>query len=165
MHRLMRDRTLPTLALLGVCSAGPAAVLHFFGRDQVDIPSGVHFFGIGVSAGLAWVAAVALTLVGARRSDGRAVLLGTAFSVMAAILTIHGLATPGFLVGMTGLVAFSGAATLPAGGAVLALVALPTARTPRGVAPLLWVQAFLLVVIATVGTIGMLVPSAVPAVP
>ncbi|HEY1275657.1 MAG TPA: HD-GYP domain-containing protein [Thermoleophilaceae bacterium] len=163
--RLTRDRTLPTLALLGVCAAGPAAILHFFGRDQVDIPSAVHFFGIGVSAGLAWVAAVALTLVGARRSDGRAVLLGTAFSVMAAILTIHGLSTPGFIVEMNGLVAFSGAATLPAGGAVLALVALPAARTPRGVRPLLFLQAGLLIVIAAVGTVGMLVPDAVPAVP
>jgi putative nucleotidyltransferase with HDIG domain len=165
MQRLMRDRTLPTLALLGVCAAGPAAILHFFGPEQADIPSGVHFFGIGISAGLAWVAAVALTIVGAKRADGRAVLLGTAFSVMAAILTIHGISTPGFLVGMNGLVAFSGAATLPAGGAVLALVALPAIRTPRGVAPLLWAQAFLLVVIAAVGAIGMLVPSAVPAVP
>ena len=64
-------------------------------------------------------------MVGARRRDSRSVLVGTAFSAMAALLVVHGLATPGILVGFNGVVAFSGAATLPVGGAVLALAALP----------------------------------------
>jgi HD-GYP domain-containing protein (c-di-GMP phosphodiesterase class II) len=165
MNALSRDRRLSTAALLGVCAIGPAAILHFFGGHEVHIAGGVHFFGIGVSAGLAWVAAVSLTMAGVRGQDGRAVLVGTAFSVMAAILTVHGLSTPGFLVDDNGVVAVTGAATLPAGGAVLTLVALPVARTPRGVKPLLWLQGVLLAIVATVGTIGILVPSTVPSVP
>ena len=165
MNALSRDRRLSTAALLGALAIGPAAILHFFGQHEVQIAGGVHFFGIGVSAGFAWLAAVILTLAGAREQDGRAVLVGTAFSVMAAILTVHGLSTPGFLAGDNGVVALSGAATLPAGGAVLALVALPMARTPRGVKPLLWLQGGLLVLIAVVGTVGILVPSTVPSVP
>jgi HD-GYP domain-containing protein (c-di-GMP phosphodiesterase class II) len=125
----------------------------------------VHFFGIAFSAGFAWLAAVMLAMAGVKRQDGRAVLVGTAFSVMAAILTVHGLSTPGFLVGDNGVVAVSGAATLPAGGAVLALVALPAIRTPRGVKPLLWLQGALMVVILGVGLVGILVPSVVPSVP
>jgi HD-GYP domain-containing protein (c-di-GMP phosphodiesterase class II) len=165
MHALARDRRLSTAAVLGVCAVGPAAILHFFGGNEVDVPDGVHFYGIAFTAGFAWIAAVMLTLVGAREQDGRAVLIGTAFSAMAAILTVHGLSTPGFLVGDNGVVALSGAATLPAGGAVLALVAMPAARTPRGARPLLWLQAGLLLLIAVVGTLGMLIPSTVPAVP
>ena len=42
-------------------------------------------------------------------------LLGTAFSTMTALLAVHGLATPGVLVGLNGVVAFAGAASLPAG--------------------------------------------------
>jgi HD-GYP domain-containing protein (c-di-GMP phosphodiesterase class II) len=165
MHALSRDRRLSTAALLGVCAIGPAAILHFFGGQEVQVPDGVHFYGIGFTAAFAWIAAIALTLIGARERDGRSVLIGTAFSVMAAILTFHGISTPGFLVGDNGVVALSGAATLPAGGAVLALVALPIARTPRGTKPLLWLQGVLLVVIAVVGTVGILVPSTVPSVP
>ena len=54
-------------------------------------------------------------------------LLGTAFSTMTALLAVHGLATPGVLVGPNGVVAFAGAASLPAGALVLALSALPGA--------------------------------------
>ena len=50
-----------------------------------------------------------------RRRDGRTVLLGAAFSTMTALLAVHGLATPGVLAGPNGVVAFAGAASLPAG--------------------------------------------------
>src|SRR4029078_5340621 len=111
---------------------------------EVEIPSAIHFFAIGISAGLASVAAVVLTLSGGRRGDARSVLIGTAFSSMAALLCIHGLMTPGFLVGMNGLVAFSGAATLPVGGAVLRLAVIPELRRPSAVKPVLMLQAALL---------------------
>ena len=123
--RLLRQRTVSLLALLAACAVVPGAVIHFFGATQVEIPSGFHFFALGISAGLAAAAAVVLTVSGARRGDARSVLIGTAFSSMAALLCIHGLMTPGFLVGMNGLVAFAGAATLPVGGAVLALAVIP----------------------------------------
>ena len=74
---------------------------------------------------MAAFAAFALTLVGVRRSDGRVVLVGTAFTVMAALLAIHGLATPGVVIGNNGVIALTGAATLPVGAAILSLSALP----------------------------------------
>ena len=80
----------------------------------------IHFAGVGFTALAATAAAIAPTIAGARRRDGRTVLLGTAFTVMAALLALHGLATPGIILGYNGLVGFTGAATLPIGGAVLA---------------------------------------------
>jgi len=165
MARLLRQRTVSLLGLLAACAVVPAAVVHFFGETEVKISGSVHFLPIAVSAGLAAAAALALTVAGARRGDARAVLVGTAFSSMAALLSIHGLMTPGFLVGDNGLVAFAGAATLPVGGAVLALAAVPELRRPAAVRPVLVLQAGLLAVIAGLGVAGLVRPSFVPGVP
>ncbi len=165
MAHLLRQRTVSLLGLLAGCAVLPAAVVHFFGETEVQIPGAVHFLPIAISAGLAAAAALALTLAGARRGDGRAVLIGTAFSAMAALLAIHGLTTPGFLVGDNGLVAFSGALTLPVGGAVLALSAIPELRRPSAVRPVLVLQGALIVAIVALGLTGILAPSVVPGVP
>ena len=165
MAHLLRQRTVSLLALLAGCAVLPAAVVHFFGKTEVQIPGAVHFLPIAISAGLAAAAALVLTVAGARRGDGRAVLIGTAFSSMAALLSIHGLTTPGFLVGDNGLVAFSGALTLPVGGAVLALSAIPELRRPSAVRPVLALQGALLVAIVALGLTGILAPSFVPGVP
>jgi putative nucleotidyltransferase with HDIG domain len=161
----MRQRTFSLLGLLAACAVVPGAAIHLFGGNQVEIPGGVHFFALGISAGLAAAAAVVLTVSGARRGDARSVLIGTAFSSMAALLCIHGLMTPGFLVGMNGLVAFAGAATLPVGGAVLALAVIPELRRPSAVKPVLMLQAVLLTSIVVLGTVGLVDPGLVPAVP
>jgi putative nucleotidyltransferase with HDIG domain len=165
MGRLLRQRSVSLLGLLAACAVLPAAVIHFFGRTEVQIPGTVHFLPIAVSAGLAATAAVVLTVAGARRGDARSVVIGTAFSSMAALLSIHGLMTPGFLVGDNGLVAFSGAATLPVGGAVLALAGIPELRRPSTVRPVLVLQFALLAAIIALGLAGGLHPSFVPAVP
>ncbi|MEP6908821.1 MAG: HD-GYP domain-containing protein [Actinomycetota bacterium] len=125
----------------------------------------LHFYGVGLTALAASLAAIALTVVGARQRDGRTVLVGTAFSVMAALLALHGIATPGVLFGMNGVVAFTGGATLPVGAAVLALAALPALRRPRSMRPLLVLQAALLTAILGLGALGMLIPNLVPNVP
>lgn len=161
----IRQRVIPLAAVLGTCAVVPAGLIHFFGGREIKIPSAVHFFPIAISAALAAVAAVALTRTGARRGDGRAVLVGTAFSAMAALLAVHGLTTPGLLVGDNGMISFTGAATLPVGGAVLALSAVPQLRNPRGVQVLLWIQRGLLVLICGLGLAGILYPALVPAVP
>jgi putative nucleotidyltransferase with HDIG domain len=165
MAHLLRQRTVSLLGLLAGCAVLPASIVHFFGETEVEIPSAAHFLPIGISAGLAAAAALALTVAGARRGDARAVLIGTAFSSMAALLSIHGLTTPGFIVGDNGLVAFSGALTLPVGGAVLALSAIPELRRPTAVRPVLALQAALLVAVLGLGLTGMLQPSFVPGVP
>lgn len=165
MRALIRERSISAPLLIGACAIGPAALIHYVGPREVEISSTVHFLPIAISAGLAAAAAFMLTLVGARRGDPRAVLVGTAFSVMAGLLAVHGLTTPGLLAGENGVVAFSGAATLPVGGAVLALSALPELRRPGSVRPLLWLQGVLLALVVALGLAGVLAPSIVPSVP
>ena len=153
------------LALLAVWAVGVPAALHGFGGREVQIAAGVHFGLVAAGALVAAVASVWLTVAGVRADDGRTVLVGAAFSTMTALLAIHGLATPGIVVGPNGVIALAGAASLPAGGAVLALTALPGMRRPRRMAPVLALQAGLAVAILSLGAIGLLVPSAVPGVP
>jgi HD-GYP domain-containing protein (c-di-GMP phosphodiesterase class II) len=143
----------------------PVALLHFVGRDRVAIDGWIHFGGVALSAALAVAAAAALTVAGARRHDGRAVLVGTAFSVMAALLCLHGLTTPGILVDGNGVVAFTGGATLPVGGAILALTALPALRHPGAVRPLLALLGTAVALIACLGAAAVLEPAIVPSVP
>jgi putative nucleotidyltransferase with HDIG domain len=165
MRRSTSDRLAPILIVGGALAAFPTAAGHFFGGDSVTFGGGVHFYGVGLTALAAALAAVALTVIGARRRDGRTVLLGTAFSVMAALLALHGIATPYFLVGSNGVVSFTGGATLPIGGAILALSALPRFRRPEGVRSLLILQGVLLAAIAAIGVTAFTAPSLVPGVP
>ena len=165
MRSLLRAQTASALTACAAGVALPAVALILVGRNEVHPGDGLHFYGVGFTAVAATAAAVALTIAGARRSDARTVLAGTAFSAMAALLALHGLATPGMIVGWNGLVAFTGGATLVVGAAVLALAALPAANRPGSVRPLLVLQATLLLAVALVGLIGMLRPQLVPSVP
>ena len=165
MRRTTSDKLAPILLLGGALAAFPTAAGHFFGGEKVTFGGPLHFGGVGLTALAAAVAAVALTVIGARRHDGRTVLVGTAFSVMAALLALHGLATPGILIGDNGVVAFTGGATLPVGGAILALTAIPQLRRPNGVRIILIVQAMLLVGVFALGIAALAAPSLVPAVP
>ena len=165
MRPIPRDRVVQDLALLGVGALVPGVTLHVLGHHAHNLGTNVHFIGVGVSAVMASVAALALTIVGVRRRDGRVALVGSAFTVMAALLAIHGLATPGVLIGNNGVIALTGAATLPVGGGVLALSALPGLRRPQGIRALLIFQVVALVGVLGLGIAGMAVPSLVPSVP
>jgi hypothetical protein len=158
-------RLVPVLVLAAGVAALPVPAAQVLGPPEVMLPGWVHFVGVGLTAAAATAAALLLTVVGVRRRDGRAVLVGTAFTAMAALLSLHGLATPEIILGFDGLVALSGGATLPVGAAVLALSALPALRNPVAVKPLLVLQAVLLASIAALGVIGSLFPTIVPAVP
>ena len=146
-------------------AAFPTAAGHFFARDKVAFGGDLHFAGVGLTALAATTAAVVLTVIGARRQDGRTVLIGTAFAVMAGLLALHGIATPGILMGDNGVVSFTGGATLPIGGAILALAALPQLRRPGRVGVLLVAQGIMLVGILGLGGAGIAFPQLVPAVP
>ncbi len=161
----MQTRTIPLLAAAAFAAIVPGALLHFVGRDQVLIDGWIHFGGVALGAGVATVAAVALTVVGARQRDGHAVLVGAAFSVMAALLCLHGLATPYVFVDDVGVAAFTGGATLPIGGAILALGALSAVRRPTSVRPLLWLLGAGVLFIFALGLAAIADPSLVPAVP
>jgi len=165
MRLFLRDRVVPVLILVGAGALAPGAGLHLLGGHHVDLGGNLHFVGVGLTALAAAAAALVLTLVGARRRDGRTVLVGTAFTVMAALLAIHGLATPGILVGYNGVIAFTGAATLPIGGAVLALSVLPALRRPARLRALLVLQGVLVAGVVALGVVGILVPAVVPNVP
>ena len=162
MRRLARESL---LALAATFAVAPPALVHFFSNRPVALDGLVHFGAVGLSAAVATAAGIALSIVGARRGDGRTVLIGTAFSVMSALLVVHGLATPGFIVERNGVISFSGAATLPVGGALLALCTLGALRRPGAVRPLLALQVVLFAGVIALGAVGLAVPAAVPKVP
>ena len=136
-----------------------------FGREPASLSGAQHFGFVTVAALTAAVASAGLTAAGVRRRDGRTILLGTAFSTMTALLAVHAIATPGVLVGPNGVIALAGAASLPAGAAVLALTALPGLRRPRRIAPLLVLQAVLAAGVLTLGVLALAVPGLLPSVP
>ena len=110
-------------------------------------------------------ACVALSIFGARFNDTRTVLVGTAFGVMAALLALHGLATPGFIIPeMNGVIVFTGGATLPAGAALLAFSSMRFSRRV-GVKRLLVIEGVLLAVVLGLGISAILDPSGVPELP
>ena len=153
------------LGLAAFAAVVPVALLHFVGRDGVSVDGWIHFAVVALGAGVATGAALALTIAGARRNDGYAVLVGSAFSVMAALLCLHGLATPGVLVGMNGVVAFTGGATLPVGAAILALGVVPALRRPAAVRPLLALLSVGIVLILALGVAALFEERLVPSVP
>lgn len=150
--------------LVGV-SLAPVLVLWLYGGVMVMPPLWVHFYGVGVSALAAAAAASALMVVGARRGDARTVVVAGGFTVMAVLLAVHGLVTPGVLVGQNGVVALTGAATLPVGAAVLALSGLQLFNARRSIPLLLGLVAVVVTVIVSVSLLGVLAPRFVPAVP
>jgi HD-GYP domain-containing protein (c-di-GMP phosphodiesterase class II) len=151
--------------LLGTLAAVPVGLLAAVGKHMVMPPMWVHFYGVGVSALVATAAAVALTTIGARAQDTRTVIVGGGFSLMAALLAVHGLSTPGVLVGPNGLIAVTGAATLPVGAAVMLLAALPPFAGPLAIRRVLAVEASLGIAIVVFSLIGALFPGTVPPVP
>ncbi len=154
-----------TIRLLVGVALLPVLGLWLFGGVMVMPPLWVHFYGVGVSALVAAAAAFVLMTIGARRGDARTVVIAGGFTIMAAILAVHGLVTPGVLVGNNGVVALSGAATLPVGAAVLALSTLAVVNERRSIPLLLGLVAAIVAIILTVSLVGVLVPRLVPSVP
>jgi HD-GYP domain-containing protein (c-di-GMP phosphodiesterase class II) len=160
-----RERVLPVLVVGVVAAAAPAVVHVVWGAVEVEPTAAMHFYSVGFSALVAAAAALALTIVGARRSDTRTVLVGTAFAVMASLLALHGLSTPGFWFGNNGVIALTGGATLPAGALILALSVSPLPRVLQRVRPLLVLEGVLLSVVLALGFSALVWPSLVPSVP
>jgi putative nucleotidyltransferase with HDIG domain len=150
---------------IGAASLLPAVVALPVGRQMVMVAAGVHFWLVAVVALISAGASLGLTVAGARAGDGRAVLLGTAFSTMTALFAVHGMATPGILVGPNGVIAAAGGLSMPVGAVLLSLTALPALRRPRRVRPLLALQAGMALAVLALGVFGLLDASAVPAVP
>jgi putative nucleotidyltransferase with HDIG domain len=150
---------------IAAAALAPVVVALPAGKHMVMPAPALHFWLVAVAASITAVASLALTVAGARGNDGRAVLLGTAFSTMAALFAVHGMATPGILVGPNGVIAAAGGLSVPVGALLLSLTALPALRRPRRVQPLIVLQVGAVAAVVAFGAVGLLVPSAVPAVP
>jgi putative nucleotidyltransferase with HDIG domain len=148
-----------------MCGGLPVAAFALVGEHHVMPPLWVHFYGVGLSALAATALAVAVTWQGARQDDVRTVVVGGGFSLMASLLAVHGLMTPGVLVGSNGLIAVTGAATLPVGGCVMALSALPQFASVRSIPRVLMVELTLAASIIVLSLVGALAPELVPEVP
>jgi HD-GYP domain-containing protein (c-di-GMP phosphodiesterase class II) len=166
MYFTRGERLAPVLALGAAAAVIPGLSEWAFGHTSVSIPPIIHFYAVGMTALGTAVASLVLTAIGARFSDTRTVLIGTAFAVMAALLALHGISTPGYLFPSTGYgeVMLTGGATLPAGAFILALSAFRLPFTQK-VKPLLVLQACLIVGIVSLGVLGLVEPKLLPEAP
>ena len=79
----MSGSRIPLLAAVAFAAIVTDSLLPFVGREKVFIDGWVHFGGVAFGASVAVASAVALTVAGVRRRDAYAVLVGSAFSLMA----------------------------------------------------------------------------------
>jgi HD-GYP domain-containing protein (c-di-GMP phosphodiesterase class II) len=166
MDRILRSRWGSNLLLIAASAVMPAAAVHFLLREgNAPIGGKQHLLVMGVGSSVAAVATIALLARGLRTRDGRAVVAGGAFATMTLLLTIHGLATPGVLLGRNGVVALAGGTALPVGAAILSLSALPAVRRPENVPLIGRLLAVLAAALAVTGVVVLLHPSAVPSLP
>ena len=166
MDRLLRSRFGSNLTLIAASAAVPAAVMHFLvSEDKAPVTAVQHLFIMAIGSTVAALCSIALMLAGFRRRETRAVVAGGAFAAMTLILLIHGLATPGVLIGANGVVAVAGGLALPVGGAILTVAALPALRGPRHLRTVALSLVGLLLFIAALGIVGFVAPEKVPSVP
>jgi HD-GYP domain-containing protein (c-di-GMP phosphodiesterase class II) len=156
---------LPVLAVLARAGVIPTLLLSMGSMHMVTFAPVVHMTVVGIAGALAGVASIAMSVVAARRNDGRAIWLGMAFSVMATMLVLHALATPGVIVPANGVVQVAGALNLPLGGTILAASGLSALSRPRNVKLLLRVQVAVVGVLAVAGTATLILWAAIPVVP
>lgn len=157
---------LPVFAVLARAGLMPTLLLIGTGMHHMVMFGPVfHMVVVGAAGALAGTASVAMSIVATRRNDGRAVWLGMAFSVMATMLVIHGLATPGVILPANGVVQIAGALNLPVGGTILAAAALPLLRRPRRARLLLSIQLAVVGVLGVAGALVLTLASSIPVVP
>ncbi|HUA03297.1 MAG TPA: HD-GYP domain-containing protein [Solirubrobacteraceae bacterium] len=162
--RLIRPR-FPVLGLLARSAVIPAVLLATSNMAMVMFAPAVHMAVVGVAGVLAATSAVTMSVIASRRNDGRAVWIGMAFSVIATMLLIHGLATPGMIVPANGLVQIAGALNLPICGTILAASGLPILRRPRRVKLLLAIQFLVVAALAAAGAVALVHARSIPLVP
>jgi putative nucleotidyltransferase with HDIG domain len=128
----------------------------------------LHLLAMSGASLAAGAASIAITKAAHRRNDLRAGLVGVAFTVMAGLLAIHGLATPGFLLALTepnAIIGLAGALAVPVGGVLLAaaVIAPPAPGAARRL--ILWAQVVTLGSLFVLGVVGLTHPALIPQVP
>ena len=153
---------LPVGVVLLLAAVIPTLFLAYAGTGMFMLAAGLHIAAVGVAGALAVAASVAMSIIAMRRNDVHALWLGMGFSVMATLLVIHALATPGIFLPANGLVQIAGALNLPIGGTILAASGLSVLRRPRHIKLLLGLQ---LAVVGELALIGGLILVSAPVIP
>jgi HD-GYP domain-containing protein (c-di-GMP phosphodiesterase class II) len=149
---------------VGLAPVVPLLVAH--NSDAFKVPD-VHFYAVSATALMCAALAVVLGVVGLRRRDRRSASIGAGFTVMAALLAVHGLSTPGFLIEAeyTSAVGVSGALAVPLGGAVILASLLSRPRARGHVSDLVRLQIGVVVATLAFGSFALLDPEAIPSIP
>jgi hypothetical protein len=149
---------------VGIAPVVPLVLTH--DRDAFDVPT-VHFWAVSATALLCAGLALTLGVLGVRRRDRRTAAIGAGFTVMAALLAVHGLTTPGVLIEgeYTAAVGLSGALAVPLGGAVILATLLSRPRELGYVRDLVLLQIGVVAVTLCFGGVALLTPDVIPSVP
>ena len=149
---------------VGLAPVVPLLVAH--NSHAFKVPD-VHFYAVSATALMCAALAIVLGAVGLRRRDRRSAAIGAGFTVMAALLAVHGLSTPGFLIeaGYKTAVGVTGALAVPLGGAVILASLLARPRTHGHVRDLVLLQIGVVVATFAFGTLALLDPEVIPSVP
>lgn len=92
--RDLSNRPTGAIAVTAIALALPVSAVVAFAHRSFGELYVLHFVAVTATTAVATAAAIVLTAFGTRRDDRRAVVVGTAFSAMAGLLLVHGLATP-----------------------------------------------------------------------
>ena len=169
---MMIEMPRSTRSLLATLLTAAAPVLAYFALLPVvqlgsEQPA-AHVIAVGGTAALASFVAVLLTLAAVRRNDLRGGLVGAAFTAMAGLLTIHALATPGFLLeeyGRNATIGLAGVSAVPAAAALLALAVAVPASIEHARQLIVGIEAAVLIALIGFGTGGLLHPQLIPLIP
>ena len=164
MNRIGVLATAGGAVAIGLAPVVPLLMAH--NTAAFAVPN-VHFYAVSTTAILCAVLAIVLGVVGIRRHDRRSAAVGAGFTVMAALLAVHGLTTPGFLIedGYYAAVGVSGALAVPLGGAVILATLLSRPRSRGHVRDLVYLQAGVVVAAVAFGLFALLDPEAIPSIP
>lgn len=158
-------RVMPVAGIAGAAALVPVVLLTATAGSHVMIAPTAHVVVVGAAGALAAAAAIGLSVLAARVNDGRTVLVGMAFSVMATMLVVHALATPGALIGDNGLMQLAGALNIPAGAMILAASAVPALQRPRDARALIWIELALVAALLVAGALALADAAGIPDVP
>lgn len=165
INRRRFSRAVPVVGIAAAAAVIPALLLAATAGHRVMIAPVVHITVVGAAGALAAVAAMAMSVLAGRVNDRGALVAGTAFAVMATMLVIHALATPGVLVGDNGLMQLAGALNVPAGAAILTVAALPTLDGRAHARSRSWIPVALAGALATAGAVALVNAAQITSVP
>jgi len=156
--------------LVAVAAVAPLAlylILRAPLAGDYELPT-FHLFAVGGTAFLAAVCSILMTRSSIARNDLRGGLVGVAFTAMAGLLTIHGLATPSVFLGEYGrnvVVGLTGAIAVPIGGALLAVAVMAPPTLPNGRTLIARTQFVTIAALIVLGAVGLSHPGLLPEIP